>query len=135
MGILYIGTYETTDRRLIEIQRRRSSNGGWPMIKVNKGPHDDSHYVSRRQKKFKSQHKRSAPLHFHVTYWMFYPFSEGKTVCELDLGFFGSWPIPSISGICFGRLKEYGSHVGDWEHVSLYFKVRSNHFFKIIRTY
>ncbi|XP_018398085.1 PREDICTED: uncharacterized protein LOC108776075 [Cyphomyrmex costatus] len=61
-------------------------------------------------------------VHFHVTYWMFYPFSEGKTICVLDLGFFGSWPIPTIAGMCIGTLKEYGSHIGDWEHMSLYFK-------------
>ncbi|XP_071628040.1 uncharacterized protein [Temnothorax longispinosus] len=62
-------------------------------------------------------------VHFHVTYWMFYPFSEGKTICVLDLGFFGSWPIPTVGGVCIGTLKEYGSHIGDWEHMSLYFKV------------
>ncbi|KAK0088546.1 hypothetical protein PV325_011607 [Microctonus aethiopoides] len=61
-------------------------------------------------------------LHFHVTYWMFYPFSEGKAVCVLDLGFLGTWPIPSVGGICLGKLKGYGNHVGDWEHMSLYFK-------------
>ncbi|XP_077266854.1 uncharacterized protein LOC143899924 [Temnothorax americanus] len=61
-------------------------------------------------------------VHFHVTYWMFYPFSEGKTICVLDLGFFGSWPIPTVDGVCIGTLKEYGSHIGDWEHMSLYFK-------------
>ncbi|XP_024886992.1 uncharacterized protein LOC112464304 [Temnothorax curvispinosus] len=61
-------------------------------------------------------------VHFHVTYWMFYPFSEGKTICVLDLGFFGSWPIPTVGGVCIGTLKEYGSHIGDWEHMSLYFK-------------
>ncbi|KAL6446252.1 hypothetical protein ACFW04_001100 [Cataglyphis niger] len=61
-------------------------------------------------------------VHFHVTYWMFYPFSEGKTICVLDLGLFGSWPIPTMGGVCIGTLKEYGSHIGDWEHMSLYFK-------------
>ncbi|XP_043269453.1 uncharacterized protein [Venturia canescens] len=65
---------------------------------------------------------RFRKLHFHVTYWMFYPFSEGKAVCVLDLGFFGSWPIPRVGGVCFGSLKEYGNHVGDWEHMSLYFQ-------------
>ncbi|KZC12389.1 PREDICTED: uncharacterized protein LOC107190591 [Dufourea novaeangliae] len=65
---------------------------------------------------------RSRKQHFHVTYWMFYPFSEGKAVCVLDLGFFGSWPIPTVGGMCLGILKEYGNHVGDWEHMSLYFK-------------
>lgn len=54
---------------------------------------------------------------------MFYPFSEGKTICVLNLGFFGSWPIPTVGGVCVGTLKEYGSHIGDWEHMSLYFKV------------
>jgi len=66
----------------------------------------------------------SAGADFHVTYWMFYPFSEGKTICVLDLGFFGSWPIPTVAGRCIGTLKEYGSHIGDWEHMSLYFKVK-----------
>lgn len=66
---------------------------------------------------------RFRKLHFHVTYWMFYPFSEGKAVCVLDLGFFGTWPIPSMGGVCLGQMKEYGNHVGDWEHMSLYFKV------------
>lgn len=44
-------------------------------------------------------------------------------ICVLDLGFFGSWPIPTMGGVCIGTLKEYGSHIGDWEHMSLYFKV------------
>ncbi|XP_029047636.2 uncharacterized protein LOC114878232 isoform X2 [Osmia bicornis bicornis] len=70
----------------------------------------------------KKKGNRSRKLHFHVTYWMFYPFSEGKAVCVLDLGFFGSWPIPTVGGMCFGMLKEYGNHVGDWEHMSFYFK-------------
>lgn len=69
------------------------------------------------------EEKRSRLPHFHVTYWMFYPFSEGKTICVLDLGYLGSWPIPLIGGKCFGDFKQYGSHVGDWEHMSLYFKV------------
>lgn len=73
--------------------------------------------------KKKKKGNRPQKLHFHVTYWMFYPFSEGKAVCVLDLGFFGSWPIPTVGGICLGMFKEYGNHVGDWEHMSLYFKV------------
>lgn len=76
-----------------------------------------------RFEKIRKDNGKSEKVHFHVTYWMFYPFSEGKTVCVLDLGFFGSWPIPSIGGVCIGTLKEYGSHIGDWEHMSLYFKV------------
>lgn len=44
-------------------------------------------------------------------------------MCVMDLGFLGSWPIPNFGGMCLGKQKEYGSHVGDWEHVSLYFKV------------
>lgn len=64
--------------------------------------------------------------HFHVSYWMFYPFSQGKTVCTLNLGPLGPIPIPlvPIFNICLGTKKEFGSHVGDWEHMSLFFRGR-----------
>lgn len=62
--------------------------------------------------------------HFHVTYWMFYPYSQGKTVCTLNLGPLGPWPIPLIFNVCLGTKKEFGSHVGDWEHMSLHFNGR-----------
>lgn len=58
---------------------------------------------------------------FHVTYWMFYPYSQGKTMCTLNLGPFGRMPIPLIFGNCIGSRKDFGSHVGDWEHMSLFF--------------
>ncbi|XP_075221768.1 uncharacterized protein LOC142324727 isoform X2 [Lycorma delicatula] len=61
-------------------------------------------------------------LHFHVTYWLFFPYSQGKEICTVDLGPLGLWPIPTINGRCLGTLQEFGSHVGDWEHMSLYFK-------------
>ncbi|XP_023246281.1 uncharacterized protein LOC106647653 [Copidosoma floridanum] len=95
-----------------------------PKARLSPKPHDLDE-TKRRKLKLQQQHKQKPqrpPLHFHVTYWMFYPYSEGKAVCVLDLGFLGSWPIPNIGGMCLGVLKEYGSHVGDWEHVSLYFK-------------
>lgn len=60
--------------------------------------------------------------HFHVSYWMFYPYSQGKTICTLNLGPLGPWPIPLIFNMCLGTRKEFGSHVGDWEHMSLHFK-------------
>ncbi|XP_035785569.1 uncharacterized protein LOC118463226 [Anopheles albimanus] len=62
--------------------------------------------------------------HFHVTYWMFYPYSQGKVICTIDLGPFGPWPIPLLFGMCLGTRKEFGSHVGDWEHMSLSFRGR-----------
>lgn len=58
---------------------------------------------------------------FHVTYWMFYPYSQGKTMCTLSLGPLGSIPFPAFYGFCLGRHKDIGSHIGDWEHMSLYF--------------
>jgi hypothetical protein len=62
--------------------------------------------------------------HFHVSYWMFYPFSQGKTICTLNLGPLGPIPIPLIWNMCLGTKKDFGSHVGDWEHFSLSFKGR-----------
>ncbi|XP_012157362.1 uncharacterized protein LOC101454802 isoform X2 [Ceratitis capitata] len=58
---------------------------------------------------------------FHVTYWMFYPYSQGKTMCTLSLGPLGSIPFPAVYGFCLGSRKDIGSHIGDWEHMSLYF--------------
>lgn len=60
--------------------------------------------------------------YFHVTYWFFYPFSEGKDFCTFNLGLLGSIPIPQIFSKCLGDTKTYGNHIGDWEHVSLSFK-------------
>lgn len=55
-------------------------------------------------------------LFFHVAYWIFYPYNEGKEVC-----FIGKVPTPLIFNRCFGKMKTMGNHVGDWEHVSLSF--------------
>jgi hypothetical protein len=62
--------------------------------------------------------------HFHVTYWMFYPYSQGKSMCTLNIPLLGPLPIPLIPilNICLGTKKEFGGHVGDWEHMSLFFK-------------
>lgn len=60
---------------------------------------------------------------FHVSYWLFFPFSQGKPICTLDMGVLGPLPLPVINNRCFGTLKEFGSHVGDWEHMSLMFDV------------
>ncbi|XKL59342.1 hypothetical protein PGB90_000358 [Kerria lacca] len=60
--------------------------------------------------------------HFHVTYWFFFPYSQGKTMCILDVGMLGPLPIPHFNNHCFGSLREFGSHVGDWEHTSFLFK-------------
>lgn len=75
----------------------------------------------------KDEQQASTPVnpslpHFHVSYWMFYPFSQGKTICTLNLGVLGPIPIPLIFNMCLGSRKEFGSHVGDWEHVSIVFR-------------
>jgi len=81
---------------------------------------------SSSQKKEDAQTTASAANpslpHFHVSYWMFYPFSQGKTICTLNLGPLGPIPIPLIWNVCLGTRKEFGSHVGDWEHVSIVFR-------------
>ena len=44
-----------------------------------------------------------------LTYWFFYPYNQGKTVC---VGFLAG-------GSCVGCKKEFGDHVGDWEHITV----------------
>ncbi|KAL1516430.1 hypothetical protein ABEB36_000348 [Hypothenemus hampei] len=58
---------------------------------------------------------------FYVTYWMFYPFNEGKDAC-----FLGKVPAPLIFSKCLGHYRKLGNHIGDWEHISLLF---SNHIY------
>lgn len=56
-------------------------------------------------------------LHFEVTYWIFYPYNQGKEIC-----FIGKIPTFTIFNACLGKRIFIGDHLGDWEHVSLYFK-------------
>ncbi|XP_071449262.1 uncharacterized protein [Hetaerina americana] len=60
---------------------------------------------------------------FMVTYWLFFPFSEGKDVCVVETGprLLGPWPLPLLGGHCLGKRRRYGSHLGDWEHLSIRF--------------
>ncbi|XP_046391957.1 uncharacterized protein LOC124160209 [Ischnura elegans] len=60
---------------------------------------------------------------FMVTYWLFFPFSEGKDVCVVETGprLLGPWPLPLVGGHCLGKRRRYGSHLGDWEHLSIRF--------------
>ncbi|XP_076268014.1 uncharacterized protein LOC143201042 isoform X2 [Rhynchophorus ferrugineus] len=57
---------------------------------------------------------------FQVTYWMFYPYNEGKEIC-----FLGKVPAPLIFSKCFGHYRKLGNHIGDWEHVSYIFSGKS----------
>lgn len=63
----------------------------------------------------KSSHK------FTVTYWMFYPYNNGKTICSVSI-----WGIriPKLmdNNTCQWDEITMGNHVGDWEHISIYFK-------------
>lgn len=61
---------------------------------------------------------------FTVTYWMFYPYNHGKDVCTINLGYYlGRMYKPPVNGSCFGEEVAMGKHVGDWEHVSIQFRV------------
>lgn len=115
------------------------------------------HFTTQRAKSMprgrqlnKPERERVAPAkggwpHFHVTYWMFYPYSQvilvffflflficaefiynfyikGKKICTISLGPLGRLPIPVLFGMCLGTKRDFGSHVGDWEHMSLFFR-------------
>lgn len=60
---------------------------------------------------------------FTVTYWMFYPYSQGKQLCTSKFWFVGRVFKPRLRNKCYGDLITLNSHVGDWEHVSIYFEV------------
>lgn len=78
--------------------------------------------IDSHKKRLEQQQSKGSYPHFHVTYWMFYPYSQGKTMCSISLGPLGRVPIPLIFGVCLGTRKDFGSHVGDWEHMSLFFR-------------
>ena len=44
-------------------------------------------------------------------------------MCTVNLGFLGPLPVPRFRNYCLGTVREFGSHVGDWEHMSLNFEV------------
>lgn len=92
----------------------------------NKNPNFDVQFIKRKIETHKQtmELKGDSYPHFHVTYWLFYPYSQGKTMCSISLGPLGRVPIPLIFGVCLGTRKDFGSHVGDWEHMSLLFRGR-----------
>lgn len=89
-----------------------------------------NHEFQAIKRKMEIQKQRAAAQkddypHFHVTYWVFYPYSQGKTMCSISLGPLGRVPIPLLFGVCLGTRKDFGSHIGDWEHMSLSFRGRA----------
>ncbi|XP_075164312.1 uncharacterized protein LOC142236916 isoform X2 [Haematobia irritans] len=83
---------------------------------------DQENFLGNENGRESFKYKDGTPIpSFHVTYWMFYPYSQGKNMCTLKLGPFGRIPFPAVYGYCLGRKKDIGSHIGDWEHMTLYF--------------
>ncbi|XP_005188446.1 uncharacterized protein LOC101895679 [Musca domestica] len=83
---------------------------------------DQENILDNENKQQTFAYREGTPVpSFHVTYWMFYPYSQGKNMCTLKLGPFGRIPFPAVYGYCLGRKKDIGSHIGDWEHMTLYF--------------
>lgn len=64
--------------------------------------------------------------HFHITYWFFYPYNKGKQICTMATKRMGPIPIPLLFQTCFGQFNEYGNHVGDWEHVRIFFNGKTH---------
>lgn len=61
--------------------------------------------------------------HFTITYWFFYPYNHGKEVCTTTVWLLGRVAKPLYKGKCMGQNIVMGNHVGDWEHLSIYFEV------------
>ncbi|KAF2354551.1 hypothetical protein FHG87_014695 [Trinorchestia longiramus] len=80
--------------------------------------------------------------HFTITYWLFYPYNHGKEVCTTNMIFIGRVAKPLYKGECLGETVVMGNHVGDWEHLSIYFEdgeprylYLSAHHFGVFYTY
>ncbi|XP_059216981.1 uncharacterized protein LOC106095522 isoform X2 [Stomoxys calcitrans] len=91
-------------------------------VKFSIPNNEQENFLTNENAKQTFTYKEGTPIpSFHVTYWMFYPYSQGKNMCTLKLGPFGRIPFPAVYGYCLGRKKDIGSHIGDWEHMTLYF--------------
>lgn len=112
---------EETNKDSSEIQ---SDNTEWEPVILESPEMKKTDFIDSHENIPKYLMKDKEIPEFHVTYWMFYPYSQGKTMCTLKLGPLGHLPIPMIFGMCLGKRKDFGSHIGDWEHMTLYFKGR-----------
>ncbi|XP_018016836.1 uncharacterized protein LOC108673504 [Hyalella azteca] len=84
---------------------------------------------SNSTQQFKEPTRRHASLttgthghHFTITYWFFYPYNHGKEICTTSMIFIGRVAKPLYKGKCHGETVVMGNHVGDWEHLSIYFE-------------
>ncbi|KAA0202548.1 hypothetical protein HAZT_HAZT008820, partial [Hyalella azteca] len=88
---------------------------------------------SNSTQQFKEPTRRHASLttgthghHFTITYWFFYPYNHGKEICTTSMIFIGRVAKPLYKGKCHGETVVMGNHVGDWEHLSIYFEATHN---------
>ena len=66
---------------------------------------------------------------FTVTYWFFFPYNRGKELCTTRVWFLGRIPRSrGDNGFCSHQKVVVGDHVGDWEHISIFFKVSMERF-------
>lgn len=128
----------TTDfRRPAEISIYQSTIGVNDTDDIsNKNTSEQSHNNARRHARIGNQFFPYEQV-YTLTYWMFYPYNKGKEVCTVNLGLFlGHIFKPRVKGLCHGEEITMGNHVGDWEHVSIQFKVsKGNILFDHCRTF
>lgn len=105
-------------------ETKKTDNTEWEPVILESPEKKKTDFIDSYEKIPKNLIKDKVIPEFHVTYWMFYPYSQGKTMCTLKLGPLGHLPIPMIFGMCLGKRKDFGSHIGDWEHMTLYFRGR-----------
>lgn len=124
----------TTDK--LQTERDNTTGNLWPSeinlnqssIEIN-GTDDISTEIREPSHNSTRRYARQDQLHsieqvYTLTYWMFSPYNKGKEVCTVNLGaFLGRIFKPRLKGVCHGEEITMGNHVGDWEHVSIQFKV------------
>jgi len=105
-----------TEKRDAAVVKLNAFDGEVQWINNGSSPPEEDRLASRG-------YRGTRGHHFTVTYWSFFPYNRGKNVCTSNMWLVGRVAKPLFKGRCLGQNIVMGNHVGDWEHVSIFFEV------------